>query len=272
MHLILESALLPRELDHQLLFIFRENMLLIKSAENKFLIPSPNDLEIKNLSIFRKECIGIINGYPCYTAELTEDFSSDNLPKNLFFTGLRQLFGSLDENLFWAAGRAFQIMNWHRTHLFCSRCGTPNQKKTDELAKVCPSCGLLSYPSMAPAIIVAVVKENQILLARNKRSPYKFYSVLAGFVEAGETLEDCVKREVMEEVGIKVKNIRYFNSQPWPFPNSLMIAFTAEYESGSIQADGKEISEAYWFTKDELPEIPGSISIAWHLIQWFINQ
>jgi NAD+ diphosphatase len=276
MHLTIESTPSPDELgypDHRgtLLFAFYENNLLVKATENSLIIPAPDDPALHHLKIARKRFIGIINGHPSYTAELTEDTDRNKLPENFTLIGLRQLYCLVEDHIFWAAGRAFQIMNWDRDHQFCGRCGGPTQDKTDEIAKICPSCGYFSYPTMAPAVIVAVTKGNQILLARNKQRPFKFYSVIAGFVESGESLEDCVKREVLEEVGIRVNNISYFKSQPWPFPNSLMIGFTAEYESGEIQVDGKEISHAAWFTKEELPEIPGSISIAWHLIQWFIK-
>jgi NAD+ diphosphatase len=128
---------------------------------------------------------------------------------------------------------------------------------------------LVNYPRLSPAIIVAVLKNNQILLARNKRFKLPFYSVLAGFVEPGETLEECVQREIREEVGIMTKNIRYFGSQPWPFPNSLMIAFVADYADGEITIDGSEIIDAAWFSKGELPQIPPTISIARQLIDWF---
>ena len=141
------------------------------------------------------------------------------------------------------------------------------EDKKDERAKECPKCGLLNYPRISPAIIVAVLKGNQILLARSRRFPGGFYSVLAGYVEPGETLEECVRREVFEEVGIEVKNIRYFGSQPWPFPDSQMIAFTAEYLSGDIKPDESEIVDAGWFLPENLPEIPGKISIARSLLE-----
>ncbi|MCK4988071.1 MAG: NAD(+) diphosphatase, partial [Desulfobacterales bacterium] len=167
--------------------------------------------------------------------------------------------------------RANQLVDWGRTHQYCGVCGRPTEDKTDERAKICPQCGLVNYPRLSPAIIVAVLKNNQILLARNKRFKLPFYSVLAGFVEPGETLEQCVQREIREEVGLTVKNIRYFGSQPWPFPNSLMIAFIADYADGEITVDGSEIIDAAWFSKDKLPQIPPSISIARQLIDWFTN-
>lgn len=278
MEIIMPENSFSPNLDHieeirpTLFFAFYQNKLLIKNCPDQDpLIPGLQIANISSLNFLRKQFIGIINGYPSYTGELAQNTDPHNLPAGYSLINLRQLFGSVEDQFFWMAGRAFQIMNWHRTHIYCSRCSHPTQIKTTEIAKVCPKCGFFSYPNMSPAIIVAITKDNKILLARNKQRPAKFYSVLAGFVEPGESLEDCVRREVKEEVGINVKNITYFNSQPWPFPNSLMIGFTADYASGDIQVDGREISHAAWFDKDNLPEIPGSISIAWHLIQDFLN-
>ena len=131
---------------------------------------------------------------------------------------------------------------------------------------------MLHYPRLSPAIIVAVINDNRILLAHADRFASGLYSVLAGFVEPGEAFEECVKREVKEEVGIMVKNIRYFGSQPWPFPNSLMVGFTADYDSGKISIDGIEIKDAGWFKANDLPRIPGKISIARRLIDWFVER
>jgi NAD+ diphosphatase len=139
-------------------------------------------------------------------------------------------------------------------------------------AKECLDCGFLNFPRISPAVIVLVERENRVLLARLKRFAEELYSVIAGFVEPGETLEETVQREIEEEVGIRVKNIRYFGSQPWPFPDSLMIGFTAEYESGEIRIDETEITDARWFEPDSLPTIPGKISIARKLIDWFVDK
>ena len=145
------------------------------------------------------------------------------------------------------------------------------QAKTDERAKLCPACGLVSFPRVAPAIIVAVVRDGTILLARARRFPTVMYSVIAGFVEPGESLEQCVHREVREEVGVAVRGLRYFASQPWPFPHSLMVAFTAQHAGGEIRVDEREITEAGWYPPDRLPRIPDSISVARRLIDWFVQ-
>jgi NAD+ diphosphatase len=175
----------------------------------------------------------------------------------------------IPDTLIWIAGRGNQFLHWHLTHRYCGKCGRETENKTDERAKICPRCQHINYPRLSPAVIVAIVKDDRILLARNRKYKGSFYSVLAGFVEPGESLEQCVRREIKEEVGITVKNVRYFGSQPWPFPDSLMIAFVSDYDAGEIAVDGSEIIEAAWFSKDELPHIPPKISIARQLIDWF---
>jgi NAD+ diphosphatase len=169
------------------------------------------------------------------------------------------------------SGLAAQLYRWNNSHKFCGQCGGLTEDKADERAKVCLKCDLIYFPRLSPAVIVAVIKDKKILLARSGRFPYGFYSVLAGFVQPGETLEECVAREVYEEVGIVVKNIRYFDSQPWPFPDSLMLGFTAEYASGDIYVDQSEIADAGWFGAFNMPNIPPKISIARQLIDWYVD-
>jgi NAD+ diphosphatase len=177
----------------------------------------------------------------------------------------------MGDDLIWIAGRANQLVQWNRSHQYCGACGHPTENTSEERAKICPGCGLINYPRISPAVIVAVLKDNQILLANNKRFKTGYYSVLAGFVEPGENLEECVQREVFEEVGITLKNIRYFGSQPWPFPNSLMVAFTAEYAAGEINVSRSEIADAAWFSADSLPSIPPGFTIARQLIDWYLQ-
>jgi NAD+ diphosphatase len=165
-----------------------------------------------------------------------------------------------------------QLIRWDRGHKFCGQCGKLTESKKDERAKICPSCGLSAYPRLSPAVIVAVVKGDRLLLGTSKRFRADFWSVLAGFVEPGETLEECVVREVREEVGILVENVHYFGSQPWPFPDSLMVGFTAEYAAGEITVDQTELTDANWFTADDLPRIPPKVSIARRLIDWFVER
>jgi NAD+ diphosphatase len=249
-------------------FVFNKGRLLIKVKQDSCRIPKTSDLEALNISPRRIQYLGALDERPCYAAELA---ASGLAAADFEFKELRSLFGWIEDDLVWIAGRANQLVYWSQTHLYCGRCGHRTEDKMDERAKICPQCGLINYPRVSPAIIVAVFKDHQILLARNERFKLPFYSVLAGFVEPGETLEECVKREILEEVGITVKNIRYFGNQPWPFPNSLMIAFVADYAAGRITIDGSEIVDAAWFAKDELPQIPPKISIARQLIDWFTN-
>ena len=249
-------------------FIFSGNKLLVESDEEGSSVPFLEDPSRLNLDILRKQSLGKLDGSFCYSAECAPDARA---PEGMSFHGLRPLYGQLDDRLFRLAGRAFQIMNWDRTHQFCSQCGHPTRDKEDETAKLCPACGFVSFPVMSPAIIVAVTRDDQILLARAGRFPKEMYSVLAGFVEPGESLEECIRREVKEEVGVDVTNIRYFGSQPWPFPNSLMIGFTAECGGGEIRIDEKEIVDAGWFRADNLPKIPDKLSIARRLIDWFVE-
>jgi NAD+ diphosphatase len=249
-------------------FIFDKGRLLVKIQNDSCSVPDTSDLAGYKSIIVHEQYLGSLDERPCYAAESAGDALPDS---ELTFIDLRGLFGKLEEDMIWIAGRANQLVNWSQTHRYCGRCGRLTEDKTDERAKTCPDCGLINYPRLSPAVIVAVLKDDRILLGRNKRFRLPFYSVLAGFVEPGETLEECVKREIHEEVAIRVKNIRYFGSQPWPFPDSLMIAFVADYAGGEIKTDGSEIMEAAWFERDHLPKIPPKISIARQLIDWFVN-
>jgi NAD+ diphosphatase len=190
---------------------------------------------------------------------------ADALPAGHALQGLRAVLGG-DPALGMLAGRAFQIMEWDRNHQYCSRCSTPTEVRRDERARVCPSCGYTAYPPISPAIMILIVRGREILLARKKEWARGRYSALAGFVEPGEELEDTVRRETREEVGLEIKNLRYFGSQPWPFPHQLMIAFTADYASGEVTPDGVEIEEAAFFDIAKLPDLPAGISISRRMI------
>lgn len=180
---------------------------------------------------------------------------------------------TMDVDEFTQINRAFHLAYWDRSTAFCGSCAAPMARVPGEIAKKCPSCAAISYPRISPAVIVAVQREGKLLMAHSTRHPEGMYSVLAGFVEAGETLEFTVAREVLEETGITVRNISYFASQPWPFPNSLMVGFTAEYAEGELAVRGTEIVHADWFGPAELPErIPDRYSIARRLIEWFVSE
>ncbi|MBD2088396.1 NAD(+) diphosphatase [Microcoleus sp. FACHB-1515] len=252
----------PEKVQSSLWFAFAGNKLLVRQVGERYEIPSAIDL-----APIRTQYLGQLGDRSCFSAELAKDAIA---PEGFALLGLRELYGSLTEEEFAIAGRAVQIIAWDRTHQFCGHCATPMTQLPDERAKRCPNCGLVNYPRLSPAMIVLVSRGEEILLARAHRFPTGMYSLLAGFVEPGESLEETVVREVREEVGIEVKNIRYFGSQPWPFPNSLMIGFMADYAGGSIALEEKEIADAKWFHKHNLPPIPPRISIARKLIDAFV--
>ncbi|MBA3774992.1 MAG: NAD(+) diphosphatase, partial [Betaproteobacteria bacterium] len=208
--------------------------------------------------------LGTLGDIACVAVNLDNDYQE---PAGMGFTGLRALFPTLPAPLLALAGRAYQIVEWDRTHRFCGRCGTPTRDKAGERAKECPACGQTAYPRISPAMMVLVTRGHELLLARANRFPTAMYSALAGFVEPGETIEDCIRREVREEVGVEVNAITYFASQSWAFPHSLMIAYTAQYVSGELTPDGTEIADVQWFPIDALPQLPSPVSIARHLIE-----
>lgn len=213
--------------------------------------------------------IGILNGV--YYSALNVDDRGDT-PENTKFMNVRHLYRTSNEDLFFLAGLGRQIADWDRTFRFCGKCGSLTESHSHERIKICPNCGHSTYPKISPAMICSVTRGDEILLARGSKFTRPVYSVLAGFVEPGETLEETVEREVMEETNISVKNINYFGSQPWPFSSSMMIAFTAEYESGEIKIDDKEILDAGWFSFNNLPMLPTPYSIARRLIMNFVDK
>ncbi len=249
-----------------LCFGFNSSKILVKPGEGPLRIPQRSDLAAVDAGPLWWHYFGDWDGSACWAVCFPPDLPA---PPGFAWAGLRELFGRMDEGLVWVAGRAGQLVHWHRGHRFCGGCGAPTEDHPRERAKRCPVCGQMNYPRVSPAIIVAVVKDRQLLLAHSARFAGKFYSVLAGFVEPGETLEECVRREVFEETGVEVRNIRYFGSQPWPFPDSLMVAFTAEHAAGEIRIHPAEITDAGWFRAERLPAVPPPISIARRLIDWF---
>jgi NAD+ diphosphatase len=254
--------------DWDLWFVFYNNKILVKVSESTVQIPSWSEIKNLVLNYSNEHFLGELRGVPCYTIELT---AISELPSDLKFMDLRTAGASIEEEMFFLSSKASQVLFWDATHKFCGKCGTETKQVPNERAKACPECGFTNYPRISPAIITAITKRDKILLAHNANFPQGFYSVIAGYVEPGETFEECVKREVLEEVGVQVKNIKYFGNQPWPFPNSLMIAFTAEYDSGDIKVDGVEINHADWFDVNNLPSLPSKISVASKLIHWFIE-
>jgi len=199
----------------------------------------------------------------CYAVEVPGDFP---LPEGLAYSGVRELVGLVPDEELAVAGLAVQIVDYDLTTRFCGRCGAATEPMRTERAKVCPSCRRIMYPRLSPAIIVLVRKDDSILMVRGTRAPPGRYSLVAGFVEPGETIEHAVHREVLEETGIAIKNARYRASEPWPFPDSLMLAFVADYAGGEVAPDGIEVESAAWFDRDHLPDLPPRLSITRALI------
>lgn len=256
-------------------FVFRSGELLVFEEEDRARVPATDEWRGLGLAPTAGETheIGSLEGVSVFAAALEPEVEP---PPGMAFHGLRKLWARLPENVWTLAGRAVQIVEWDRNHRFCGRCGSPTERRSAELSRTCTVCGLQHFPRIAPAVIVRVERRvergDEILLARSPHFAPGVYSTLAGFVEPGESLEDTILREIEEEVGVRVTNLRYFGSQPWPFPHSLMIGFVADYESGEITPQEGEIEDARWFTVDDLPGLPSQFSIARSLIDEWIRK
>jgi NAD+ diphosphatase len=248
-------------------FVWRNDRILARPGDPPTL---PRLRDLTRLSIDgARHYLGRLDGVECVAIRTAAEAPD---AEGWEWRGLRSLFLQLPDVWLALAGRASQIVEWDRSHQFCGRCGTPTRDREGERAKECPACGYIVYPRVSPAMMVLVTRGKELLLARSKRFPQPIYSALAGFVEAGESIEDCIHREVREEVGIDVHNLRYVASQSWPFPHSLMIAYNAEYAGGEVRPCDDEIVDARWFKLDELPNLPNPISIARALIDSTIER
>jgi NAD+ diphosphatase len=248
-------------------FVVHPQGLVVRRRGDQVELPTDDDVDTLGLLGANAHELGAIDGVPAVAAPI-----GDGAPAPPFEVGrLRELYPLLGDARFLMAGQAMQVVEWSATHKFCGRCATPTERVPAERCMRCPACSLLGYPRIAPAVIVLVRRGDEALLARGARFPGAFYSTLAGFVEIGESLEDTIAREVREEVGIEVKAPRYFGSQPWPFPHSLMVGFFADWAGGEVRADGREILEARWFRPDDLPAIPPPLSIARRLIDAWLG-
>lgn len=213
--------------------------------------------------------LGRRGAIPCYAG-----IAGPELPAagDWQFVRVRDLFCQVPDEELAIAAYAVRMIAYDRNTRFCGRCGNETLPLTTERAKKCPACGLVTYPRLSPAVIVLVQRDDRILLARSPRFPPGMFGLIAGFVEPGENLEHALKREVLEETGIAVDNIRYFGSEPWPFPDSLMAGFTADYAGGELVVDAGEIESAFWFDRQNLPRIPEKLSISRALIDWWIGK
>lgn len=259
--------------DDALVFPFVDRELLVSVGDDGAGVLRHQDVERLaadgQVTIRRRQFLGLLNQRQVLSLELEPVVEP---PAGHSLHNLRRLVPMLPRDHFWLAARAVQIVAWDRDHQFCGRCGVATNSSDGERARRCPQCRLSVYPRISPAVIVLVERGDEILLARSPHFAPGVYSTLAGFVEPGETLESTVEREIYEEVGVRVKNIRYFGSQPWPFPNSLMIGFRADYADGEIVIDGEEIEAADWFRPDDLPKLPYKVSIARFLIEAFLAE
>lgn len=245
--------------------MFYQNQLLLEYKHDELCLPEALGFNVKTGDAYD---IGVFNKRHCEAVEITEIIAHEKY--QLF--PLKLALEKIGQAWFSAATRAYQIIQWDHNHQFCGKCGNATTQVDHLFEKRCATCHLSFFPKLSPAIIVLIKKENQILMARQKSFPEGAYGLIAGFVEAGETLEEAIHREVLEEVGIFVNNIRYFGSQPWPFPDSLMLAFTADYESGEINCQDGELEIAGWYDANNLPGYPSSsTSIALKMIDAFLN-
>ncbi|MDF3054922.1 MAG: nudC, partial [Gammaproteobacteria bacterium] len=246
--------------------------ILLHQTTLGYEIPSFEFLAFLSIDISQKQYFGTYYETHCYAVSVGH-IQEEHLSATFSFQDLRAASECLkDEDLFLLASRAKQILFWDKRTTFCGQCGTRTHLSPTEPAKVCPKCESLFYAQISPVVMVLINRGDKILLARSPYFPGEFHSVLAGFVEPGETAEQAVARETLEEVGLHIKNIRYVVSQPWAFPSNLMLGFTAEYESGEIKIDNAEIEHADWYTVDNLPVLPRKVSLARYLIDEFFKK
>ncbi len=246
-------------------FVFFGDRLLLKKDGETYTIPCSVDapVPVKNvLDVFP------FHGAPCRAAAV------DALPEetsDFLFMGLRASYDLLDEDLYAVAGKAYELIYWDKHSRFCPVCGTATILHS-AISKRCPACGYEIYPAVSPAVLVLIRKDDAVLLVHARNFKGAFYGLVAGFLETGETLEECVRREVMEETGLEITNISYFGNQPWPYPSNLMVGFTADYAGGTIRLQDDELSSGAFFTKDDLPELPRKPSLARRMIDWWLKQ
>lgn len=239
--------------------VLEQDFIWLESCQDRWQLPSPHSLHVPvNLHqhTFFHQGAQII----CVDPSLT-------LPDHFKRFHLRDSIGWLGIEWFHVIGKAKQWLEWQQTHRFCGRCGHATLSADHDKARQCPHCQLLAYPRIAPCVLIGVYRAKEILLARSPHFPSGVYSVLAGFVEGGETAEQCCQRETQEEVGIEIHSPQYFGSQPWPFPHQLMLAYQAEYSHGELRLDPQEIEDAQWFRWDRLPPLPSPHSLSYQLIQ-----
>lgn len=242
--------------------VFHGNRVFIARDNGRPAIPHW-DAAACGLDFTAAHFLGTLDDVPCYGLALPH---GARLPGDLELIGMRALILEGEETTAGVAGFALQLLEWARTHRHCGSCGAPTVPHMTDRAVECPACRLVFYPRISPVIMGLVYRDGELLLTRKPGYASGRYTVVAGFVEAGESLEQCLAREVMEEVGVAIRNPRYFGSQPWPFPNSLVMAFSAEWAGGEVRPDGTELEDARWFALDALPDLPEGVHISRQLI------
>ena len=250
-------------------FVFCNNQLLIEKKSDGYHIPSGKEPPVEVPEGNTIHTIGNINGMTAKTYAVSEPVEGTEEDLHMM-KDLRASFSVLPLEEYKMAGKASQILTWDKNSRYCPACGVPTVQ-TGPIVKKCPQCHQEIYPRISPAIIVLIKKGDSVLLvhARNFRGTFK--GLVAGFLEPGETLEQCVHREVMEETQLRIKNLKYFDSQPWPYPSGIMVGYTAEYESGIIKLQDEELNTGAFYDRDHLPELPQKLSIARRMIDAWLE-
>ena len=259
------------ENNNNLFIIFKDRKVLYDLDQKTFLFNS-SYLKFENYS-FELIGIGKKDGMNIYSVDISDHhflFEEQGYLSIVEYE-IRHLYSMLSPYDISVLGRANQLMHWIKSNKHCGYCGSIKTFSESEEALFCKCNNTMIYPTISPCVLALIYKENKILLARNALFPVGLFSALAGFIEVSETAEECVQREVFEEVSLKVKNVKYFGSQSWPFPSQLMLAYVCEYESGDINVDGKEIVEADWYDMDNLPNTPPNSTLSGTLINSYVS-
>lgn len=246
---------------------FRDNLLLQSLDGERFTVPCQEEPPVPLTEWNVVRTYTELRGLPCKVVEVDHPLPEGSPYE---FVGLRASYSRLEEDVYLKAGKGAEILYWDRNTKFCGVCGAPMKMHT-VISKRCTACGKEVWPQLATAIIVLIRRDDRILLVHAHNFKGSFHGLVAGFVETGETLEECVEREVLEETSLHIKNIRYFSSQPWPYPCGLMIGFYADYVSGEIRLQRKELASGGWYGRDNLPEIPAKLSMARMLIDAWLE-
>lgn len=266
------SLVVPSDYDGEITwFVFRGHDLIVRDPDDGAFVEIPVARQLSDVGFdpIRSQVLGHFDGRPVCSAEI--DVAAE-LPPGFVAYSLRRLFGRMEQAVFDVAGTAYQVQYWDKTHQVCGACASVLEYRPRSRSKVCTKCQIDYFPKVAPAMIVLVEDGDTLLMARHSRLPPGMYALVAGFLEPGETLEECVAREVMEETGIEVDDIRYFASQPWPFPHQIMVAFFARKSGGELRVDTEELEDARFFHRNALPMLPPPISVARKLIDAWLER